>query len=197
MTTSQFIKMLQEADPSGEAHIRMEGGIPLFAELKPGYWDGPYEYIDEDDNYLKIPKVTYLPEGYYNYVFNKGSGNEVTVNFESLENSDTFWQSELEGISNVKWSESGTNLLAELNMNSSNMFGDMFLDVRYDCYVPGKDWENNQTLDMTTQEIVFYVRAADNFTSNTDEPLYLEAYAKDSPNWRIEYSQPVTLDSVL
>ena len=52
MTTSQFIKMLQEADPSGEAHIRMEGGIPLFAELKPGYWDGPYEYIDEDDNYV-------------------------------------------------------------------------------------------------------------------------------------------------
>ena len=48
MTTSQFIKMLQEADPSGEAHIRMDGGIPLFAELKPGYWDGPYEYIDEE-----------------------------------------------------------------------------------------------------------------------------------------------------
>ena len=44
--------MLQEADPSGEAHIRMEGGIPLFAELKPGYWDGPYAYIDEDDNYV-------------------------------------------------------------------------------------------------------------------------------------------------
>lgn len=52
MKTSEFIKMLQEADPSGEAHIRMEGGIPLFAELKPGYWDGPYSYIDEDDNYV-------------------------------------------------------------------------------------------------------------------------------------------------
>lgn len=44
--------MLQEADPSGEAHIRMEGGIPRFAELKPGYWDGPYSYLDEDGNWV-------------------------------------------------------------------------------------------------------------------------------------------------
>jgi hypothetical protein len=51
MKTSEFIKMLQEADPSGEAHIRMEGGVPFAAELKPGYWDGPYSYIDEDGNW--------------------------------------------------------------------------------------------------------------------------------------------------
>lgn len=52
MTTSEFIKMLQEADPSGSAHIRMEGGIPVFAEHKAGYWDGPYSYIDEEGNYV-------------------------------------------------------------------------------------------------------------------------------------------------
>ncbi len=52
MTTSEFIKMLQKADPSGTAHIRMEGGIPLCAELKPGYWDGSYSYIDDDGNYV-------------------------------------------------------------------------------------------------------------------------------------------------
>jgi len=52
MTTSEFIEILKKADPSGDAHIRMEGGIPLFAELKPGYWDGPYSYIDKDDNYV-------------------------------------------------------------------------------------------------------------------------------------------------
>jgi hypothetical protein len=44
--------MLQKADPSGTAHIRMEGGIPLCAELKPGYWDGSYSYIDDDGNYV-------------------------------------------------------------------------------------------------------------------------------------------------
>jgi hypothetical protein len=57
MTTREFIKMLQEADPSGNAHIRMSGGVPRFAELKPGYWDGPYSYIDEDGNW------TYSTEG--------------------------------------------------------------------------------------------------------------------------------------
>nr|QBM02768.1 hypothetical protein [uncultured archaeon] len=52
MTTSQFIKMLQDADPSGIAHIRMSGGVPKYAELKPGYWDGPYQYIDDDGNWV-------------------------------------------------------------------------------------------------------------------------------------------------
>lgn len=56
MTTKEFIKMLQEADPSGEAHIRMDGGMPWFAELKPGYWDGPYSYKDEDGNYVYSSK---------------------------------------------------------------------------------------------------------------------------------------------
>jgi hypothetical protein len=52
MKTKEFIKMLQEADPSGEAHIRMSGGVPFYAELKEGYWDGPYSYIDEEGNYI-------------------------------------------------------------------------------------------------------------------------------------------------
>lgn len=56
MKTKDFIKMLQDADPSGEAHVRMEGGIPIYAELKAGYWDGPYSYIDEDGNYVYSSK---------------------------------------------------------------------------------------------------------------------------------------------
>ena len=56
MTTKEFIKILEEADPTGNAHIRMEGGIPLFAELKPGYWDGPYKYIDENGNFVLSSK---------------------------------------------------------------------------------------------------------------------------------------------
>jgi hypothetical protein len=52
MTTKEFIKMLQDADPTGESHIRMEGGIPMYAERKPGYWDGPYSYFDEEGNWV-------------------------------------------------------------------------------------------------------------------------------------------------
>lgn len=52
MKVKDFIKMLQEADPSGEMHIRMPDGIPFAAEPKPGYWDGAYSYIDEEGNWI-------------------------------------------------------------------------------------------------------------------------------------------------
>ena len=53
MTTSEFIEILKKADPSGNAHIRMSGGIPIDVELKPGYWDGPYSYFDEEGNWIE------------------------------------------------------------------------------------------------------------------------------------------------
>lgn len=52
MRTKDFIKMLQEADPTGEMHITMPDGIPFAAEPKAGYWDGPYNYIDDDGNWV-------------------------------------------------------------------------------------------------------------------------------------------------
>jgi hypothetical protein len=52
MKVKDFIKMLQEADPTGEMHIRMPEGIPFAAEPKPGYWDGAYSYIDEGGNWV-------------------------------------------------------------------------------------------------------------------------------------------------
>ena len=52
MKTKDFIRILKEADPSGEAHIRMKGGIPEFAILKAGYYDGPYNYIDHQGNWV-------------------------------------------------------------------------------------------------------------------------------------------------
>lgn len=48
--------MLQNADPTGEAHIRMYGGIPTCVVEKEGYWDGPYSYIDEDKNWVYTTK---------------------------------------------------------------------------------------------------------------------------------------------
>jgi len=53
MKTKEFIEILQKADPSGEAHIRMpDGSIPYYAELKPGYYDGPYSYLDENGKWI-------------------------------------------------------------------------------------------------------------------------------------------------
>lgn len=52
MKTKELIKLLQEADPSGECHVRMPGGIPITAYRLPGYYDGAYEYIDKDGNWV-------------------------------------------------------------------------------------------------------------------------------------------------
>lgn len=56
MTTNEFIKMLQEADPTGEHHIRMEGGVPIYAELIAGYYDGAYDYIDDNGCWVRSTK---------------------------------------------------------------------------------------------------------------------------------------------
>jgi hypothetical protein len=50
MTTSELIKLLQEADPDGTAHVRMDGGIPYYVEHLPGYYDGSYSYIEKDED---------------------------------------------------------------------------------------------------------------------------------------------------
>jgi len=56
MKTKDFIAMLQKEDPTGESHIRMGDGIPFDVELKEGYWDGTYTYIDEDKKYVTSDK---------------------------------------------------------------------------------------------------------------------------------------------
>ena len=52
MTTNELIKLLQEEDPEGNSHIRMNGGIPRFVIGKEGYWDGCYQYFDENGNFV-------------------------------------------------------------------------------------------------------------------------------------------------
>jgi len=56
MKTKDFIKLLQKEDPTGETHVRLPGGTPKWVESKPGYYDGPYSYIDEDGNYVLSDK---------------------------------------------------------------------------------------------------------------------------------------------
>lgn len=56
MKTKELIEILQKADPSGECHVRVAGGMPWFAERKEGYWDGMYTYIEGD-------KLIYSTEG--------------------------------------------------------------------------------------------------------------------------------------
>lgn len=52
MKVKDLIRALQEADPTGECHVRCGGGAIFFAERKEGYWDGPYQYIENDEFYI-------------------------------------------------------------------------------------------------------------------------------------------------
>jgi len=51
MKTKDFIKMLQEEDPSGEGYLRIGSGNPIyFMTQKEGYWDGPYSYLKKGED---------------------------------------------------------------------------------------------------------------------------------------------------
>jgi len=50
MKTIDFIELLRKEDPSGESHIRINGNPVWFLECKPGYWDGPYNYLETNKN---------------------------------------------------------------------------------------------------------------------------------------------------
>lgn len=53
MKTKNLIRILQEADPSGELHVRLSNGSTVSYALKnEGYYDGYYSYIDGDGNFV-------------------------------------------------------------------------------------------------------------------------------------------------
>lgn len=56
MKTKDLIKLLQEADPSGECHVRISKKPVCYVDHKPGYWDGPYNYLEkgEDGKYTWV-----------------------------------------------------------------------------------------------------------------------------------------------
>ena len=87
MTTKEFIKMLKEADPSGNLHVRVGEGIPLFAEPKQGYWDGPYYYFDNDRNFVisvKGDKVDIHTTGYEEFIWDN-DGDYSNIKFEGFD----------------------------------------------------------------------------------------------------------------
>lgn len=78
MKTKDFIKMLQEADPTGEAFIRLPGGgAPWFAEAKEGYWDGPYQYLE--------PRDCNDTKGHYSTLVTSVKESKVDIHVKDME----------------------------------------------------------------------------------------------------------------
>jgi len=61
MKTKELIKLLQEFDPSGECHVRISGreGPVISVDEKEGYWDGPYSYLEknEEGNWIWVESI--------------------------------------------------------------------------------------------------------------------------------------------
>lgn len=84
--------MLQEADPTGEGYIRMEGGVPFAAIAKPGYYDGAYRYIDADGNFItstKGYKVDIHCKDIYDFVSDMSNMHDPD-NFEKIKSKFKF-----------------------------------------------------------------------------------------------------------
>ena len=51
MKTNDFIKLLQEADPKGEATVVIGSYSVIGCDMEPGYWDGHYwKCLDKQGN---------------------------------------------------------------------------------------------------------------------------------------------------
>ncbi|MFC1480038.1 hypothetical protein ACFL5Y_01165 [Candidatus Omnitrophota bacterium] len=171
-----------KADPQGVAAL----DAPLWMDLR----NVREHLVDENDNYIRVPFVNYLTDSHFNYVFNHGSGTAPTVEFEALEKPSTRWQAQYDGIGDVRWNPTGGALLADVDLRSGSA-GEILLDVRYDCWVPEKNWQNGSSIDMTTQQLVFYVRSVEGFSSNTQQPFFVEAFTQCAPDWKIQYADKV------
>jgi hypothetical protein len=86
MTTKELIAYLQEADPSGECRVRINGEMPLQPYKVEGYWDGPYVYINDEGEFVtssKGFKVVLNTLEVYDYL-ERIIGNDLDAKWEDV-----------------------------------------------------------------------------------------------------------------
>lgn len=88
MKTKEIIKLLKEVDPSGETHVRAgDDGVITFFEMKEGYWDGEYSYIDDEGNFIITStgtKIDMHTIDYEDFIYNnKGDYSKIKLDFSN------------------------------------------------------------------------------------------------------------------
>lgn len=161
MTTKELIKMLHDADPTGEAHVRMSGGIPYLAEPKPGYWDGPYSYLDEDGNWVESSKGTKIDiwtMDIWDFVERQLDINEDT-DFESIKEKIKF---DLSGTkeNNQKYTidpllKKAKEAFDEINKIENDLY-QRALDDMIENAKKGWTWFQNKEIDSDKPNMHFY-----------------------------------------
>jgi hypothetical protein len=102
MKTKDLIKQLQEVDPSGEGYIRMSGGVPYLIMSLPGYYDGCYDYIDENGNFVAST------EGY-------------KVDIRTMDIEGYVWDL-LDRNPNITWEETKEKLILNVNEHTRDYY---------------------------------------------------------------------------
>ena len=95
MKTKDFIKLLQQEDPSGEAYLRLEGGAVDHVICKPGYYDGPYTYLDGDIMVTSTAgtKVDVYCQTWEDVVYNAdGNMEQIRKNIRMEKDDPEFWK---------------------------------------------------------------------------------------------------------
>lgn len=167
-----------EIDPASSAPVSM----PLWMDLR-----NVQEYLlDDNDNYINVPNLSYISQDHYSYIFNRGSGEEPAINISALEASSTNWRTESSKISAPRWNSSGESLLVDVADLVHNSGGIFYLDVRYPNHVPGMDWPQGSSLDLSRYQFTYYIKASSNFPADEDLSFAFSGFVKDRA-WRIEY----------
>ncbi|MDO8640453.1 MAG: hypothetical protein Q7R33_02825 [Nitrosarchaeum sp.] len=86
MKTRDFIKILQEADPSGDLHVRIRSsGEPTGAGAVAGYWDGCFHYTEKDKLIItdKIPKLDIFCQEIDDFIWDEeGCIDNITIDIQ-------------------------------------------------------------------------------------------------------------------
>lgn len=102
MKSKDFIKLIQEEDPTGESHVRIDGGEPCYVELKEGYWDGPYQYRDGDEWVIstKGDKLDIMSRNWEDFIINhKGDYSKIRLDLTYCKDYTDEWLERFKKIS--------------------------------------------------------------------------------------------------
>ena len=161
MKTKELIKLLQEADPTGESHVRLDGGIPIFVESKPGYYDGSYSYFDENKKYCisKMDnKVDVYTTSIFDYVMDNMGSYPNNKTIDEVLSQFKFYLSENEEQNEIQKERYVKQIIDAYNENIK-MDEDLYkkaLNEMIDNALVGWTWFQNKLVDTIGKEHHYY-----------------------------------------
>ena len=86
MESGKLIEMIKESDPEGTTQVTLGGDAVWFVERLPGYYDGSFAYLENDNKFVvtdkgDIDKVIINPMGLEDFLLHTDCKGEVVPRF--------------------------------------------------------------------------------------------------------------------